>query len=153
MKTKTAVWICLLLVTVSWALPLYAIVYNQFHPGYESALGVTYGFVLGASLHVVLLFLWIAVRRSQINKAEIILLLTSFCAIVVLAVFSEGGGLSRMNTMDPSVAPEQDLRVNFGSSRVPKAPKSPLSAPPQEQERGGEPGLVHDTGHLPHRHD
>ena len=81
---------------LSWALPVYGVIYNQLYPSYESALGVAYGFLLGCIVHFLMLLLWLAIRRSRLRKPELITLLTSLCVMIVLTALSSEGALSKM---------------------------------------------------------
>ena len=73
------------------------VIYNQLHPGYESALGVAYGFALGCAVHLVAMLAWMAVRRSKMGRSEWIAWLVSFGVLILLTILSNGGALSRMS--------------------------------------------------------
>lgn len=89
-------WGFAVVLLLSWAIPLYAVIYNQSYPSYESALGVAYGFLAGSVVHFVLLLLWMAVRRKRLQKVEVITLLISFAIMLVLTALSDAGWLSRL---------------------------------------------------------
>ncbi len=82
---------------VAWVWPLYSLIYNRLYPSYASALGVAYSFWLGCILHFLMISLWIALRRSRLQKLEWAIMLASFCVLVVLAVVSDGGALSKVS--------------------------------------------------------
>ena len=61
-----------------------------------SALGVAYGLFIGIIVHLIVLIVWLAIRKSKLRKAEFIVLLLSFFIMIVLAVISDDGSLSKM---------------------------------------------------------
>lgn len=85
-----------LALAVSWALPILSVIYNQRNPSYESALGVAYGFLFGCIVHVVVVLIWIAVRRFGMEQIEWIALLASLAIMILLTVVGDTGTLSRM---------------------------------------------------------
>ena len=86
----------LLVMFLAWALPVYSIVHNQLSPSYESALSVAYGFVIGCIIHLLLLVLWLLIRRAKVQTLELVVLLASLGAMVVLTIMADSGALSRM---------------------------------------------------------
>ena len=96
MKKYSPVFNTVIILFLSWALPLYGVIYNQIFPSYQSALGVPFGFLFGCVVHFFMLILWIVIRRSKLQKRELSTLLVSFSVMVMLAVVSDGGSLSKM---------------------------------------------------------
>lgn len=94
MKTTIGFYLVLAL---SWALPVYGVVYNQLNPSFESGLGVAYAFAIGCVVHLLLGAIWIAANRKQPHKKRLSMLLTSFCILILLAIISNGGALSKMH--------------------------------------------------------
>lgn len=80
---------------IPWCLPLYGVIYNQFYPSYESALGLPYLFLFGCLVHLVVLLLWVGIKRSKLQKSALIALLVSLCLMITLTVLSNAGWLSR----------------------------------------------------------
>ena len=87
----------IVVLVICWALPLYGVVYNQIHPGYESGLAVAYGFLLGCGIHVLMLLSWVAITRSRLRQPELIIFFTSLCVMILLTAISNGGSLSKIN--------------------------------------------------------
>ena len=83
-------------IVISWALPVWAVLNNQLHPSYESALGVAYGFLLGFVVHIVVLLIWVIVRRSAMGSVEWIALLVSLAIMVLLFYGADTGAMSKM---------------------------------------------------------
>jgi hypothetical protein len=96
MEMQKIVFMLALSLVLSWVVPFYGVMFNQIHPSYESALGVAYGFFMGCAIHVLIIFLWLVIKRSKIQKIEVVALLSSFCIMIVLTALSEGGHLSKM---------------------------------------------------------
>lgn len=88
------VWIIPL---VSWALPIYGVIYNQIYPSYESALGVAYAFFIGCMIHFLLIVLWLIFKGLNIDKLELIMLVISSIILIVLTIASNNGSLSKLN--------------------------------------------------------
>lgn len=98
MKKHRTIYGFLLTLLISWALPIYAVIYNRTYPSYESALGVAYGFGLGCVIHFVTLFLWVALRRSRLQTLEWVTLLASFGLMVALTTLGDAGTLSKISS-------------------------------------------------------
>ena len=88
----------MLVVFLSWSLPLYGLIYNSLYPSYESALGVTYSFALGCGVHFLTILLWFGIKRRRTKKIELIILLTSYSLMIVLFVLSNNGSLSKFSS-------------------------------------------------------
>lgn len=101
MKNSTAFFSLLLALLLSWGFPLYGFIANQINPNYATALGVAYGLFIGIFIHLLVLIVWLAIRRAKIHKAEFITLLLSFIIMIVLAVISDDGSLSKMAGLTP----------------------------------------------------
>lgn len=82
----------------SWILPMYSLTYNRLNPSYESALGVAYGFLIGCFVHLLLLGLWLIIRRAKIYRWELIVLTTSFVILIIFTVISNNGSLSKVSS-------------------------------------------------------
>lgn len=95
MKSGTSILGLVIILVLSWSLPIYSVIRNQLHPDYGSALGVAFGFGIGCVIHLILLLIWIAVRKSQLPKIHLFVLLISFVLLIALAVISNGGTFSR----------------------------------------------------------
>ncbi len=85
-----------IVLVLSWAVPIYGVLANQFAPRYETALGVPYAFFLGCLIHLVLLLAWVGIRRSTLQRKVVVALLVSFGLMIGLTILSNSGTLSRM---------------------------------------------------------
>jgi xanthine/uracil permease len=86
----------ILILILSWALPVYSIIYNRFFPGFESALGVAYGLAVGGVIHLLAGSVWLLIRRANISRAELIGLSVSLAIMVIMFLIADGGNLSKM---------------------------------------------------------
>lgn len=89
-------WIILFL---SWAVPLYSLIYNRIYPSYGSALGVAYGFIIGCVIHSFLLIAWLLIRQSKIQTFELIILVISLIILILLTFASNSGSLSQFSLL------------------------------------------------------
>ena len=99
MKNRIVFFSLLLALLMSWGFPLFGFISNQITPNYATALGVAYGLFIGIIVHLIVLIVWLAIRRSKLRKAEFIVLLLSFFIMIVLAVISDDGSLSKMASL------------------------------------------------------
>jgi len=79
---------------ISWGLPLFAIVNNWLYPSYSNSLGVAYSFLFGCIIHLISMGIWFFIRCSRIETSQVIGLVASFILIIVLTNIADSGGLS-----------------------------------------------------------
>lgn len=82
--------------SLSWAYPVAALYYNWIiEPGYLVAMGVPYTFFFGCLVHILFIITWVLIRRSKLNKMEVIYLLLSLLIMIILTWLSDRGFLGR----------------------------------------------------------
>ena len=94
-----------IIILLSWSLPLYMILNNRLSPSFETALAVAYGFLLGCVIHFLLIILWVAIRRTKLQRTETIVLLSSLLIMILLTVIGDTGTFSTMGFQGLDLAP------------------------------------------------